>query len=155
LKPTNIMVTREGQVKLLDFGIAKLLSSDTGHGATELTQVGNCLATPAYAAPEQLAGEPVTAAVDLYALGVILFELLAGGRPFREMRRPKIDRGAVPRPSASIQPGHAGTVGGVTTTRQLRRALSGDLDAIVLKALQADPSQRYHSAEAFALDIRN
>jgi serine/threonine-protein kinase len=154
LKPNNILVTREGQVKLLDFGIAKLLSSETGHGATELTQMGNCVATPAYAAPEQLAGEPVTAAVDLYALGVILFELLSGGRAFRETRRPSIDRAIVPRPSAQIQPGHAAAMAGLNN-RQVRRLLTGDLDAIAVKALQADPAHRYQTAEAFALDIRN
>ena len=92
LKPSNILVTPEERVKLLDFGIAKLLDGDAQRGATQMTRVGACIATPAYAAPEQLAGEPITAAVDLYALGVILHEMLTGQRPFRDNRKTSAER---------------------------------------------------------------
>src|SRR5882757_598175 len=152
LKPSNILVTREGRIKLLDFGIAKLISDDTDSGETQLTRAGHCIATPGYAAPEQLAGEPITVAVDLYALGVILHELLTGQRPFRDSRKTS-DRSDAARASSRIESGHATYVGGLEP-KQLRRALSGDLDAIIAKALQSNPARRYHSAEAFALDIR-
>jgi eukaryotic-like serine/threonine-protein kinase len=152
LKPSNILVTRDERVKLLDFGIAKLLHEDTENGATQLTRVGSCMATPGYAAPEQLAGEPITVAVDLYALGVVLHELLTGQRPFRDLRKGPGGRRDAPRASSQIDPSHADYVGGLQT-KQLRRELSGDLDAIIAKALEADPAQRYRSAEAFASDI--
>jgi serine/threonine-protein kinase len=153
LKPSNILVTAEERVKLLDFGIAKLLDGDAQRGATQMTRVGACMATPAYAAPEQLAGEPITAAVDLYALGVILHELLTGQRPFRDNRKTSAERTDAGRASTRIASGYAESVGGLDTT-QLRRALSGDLDAIIAKALEVDPARRYASAQAFALDIR-
>jgi len=153
LKPSNILVTPEERVKLLDFGIAKLLDGDAQRGATQMTRVGACMATPAYAAPEQLAGEPITAAVDLYALGVILHEMLTGQRPFRDNRKNSAERTGAGRASARIAPGHAEYVGGLKPP-QLRRALSGDLDAIIAKALEVDPARRYASAEAFAEDIR-
>jgi serine/threonine-protein kinase len=153
LKPSNILVTPEERVKLLDFGIAKLLNDDTQRGVTQMTRLGACLATPAYAAPEQLAGEPITAAVDLYALGVVLHELLTGQRPFCDNRRSSAERADFGRASARIAPGHAESVAGLTTL-QLRRALSGDLDAIIAKALEVDHLRRYASAEAFAEDLR-
>jgi serine/threonine protein kinase len=153
LKPSNILVTPEERVKLLDFGIAKLLDGEAQRGATQMTRVGACIATPAYAAPEQLAGEPITAAVDLYALGVILHEMLTGQRPFRDNRRTSAERTDAGRASARIASGYAEYVGGLDTT-QLRRALSGDLDAIIAKSLEVDPARRYSSAEAFAQDIR-
>jgi serine/threonine protein kinase/tetratricopeptide (TPR) repeat protein len=153
LKPSNILVTRDERVKLLDFGIAKLLDGAAERGATQLTRVGNCMATPAYAAPEQLAGEPVTVAVDLYALGVILHEMLTGRRPFRDNRITAADRRDAGRASTHVEEGHALSVGGLETG-QLRRALGGDLDAIIGKALEVDTQQRYRSAEAFAQDLR-
>jgi tetratricopeptide (TPR) repeat protein/tRNA A-37 threonylcarbamoyl transferase component Bud32 len=156
LKPSNILVTtKDEQVKLLDFGIAKLLVGDTEPGATQLTRVGSSMATPGYAAPEQLVGEPITAAVDLYALGVILHELLTGRRPERSGRAVRGGGGGsadLPRASSQIEAEHAEFVGRMDA-RQLRRALSGDLDAIIGKALERDPAQRYRSAEAFARDI--
>jgi hypothetical protein len=153
LKPSNILVTREERVKLLDFGIAKLLGGDTEVGATQLTRVGAAMATPGYAAPEQLRGDPITAAVDIYALGVVLHELLTGTRPRRESRKSN-DPSDLPRASSRIETGHAATVGGVEH-KALRREITGDLDAIIAKALETDPAERYSSAEAFAQDIRN
>jgi serine/threonine-protein kinase len=152
LKPSNILVTRDGRVKLLDFGIAKLLGGDPDSGLTQLTRAGSCVATPGYAAPEQMAGKPITAAVDLYALGVILHELLTGQRPSPGKRRPRPEAGDAPRSSSQIEAAHAAHVGGMDL-KQLRRALSGDLDAIIAKALETDPARRYRSAEAFAQDL--
>jgi serine/threonine-protein kinase len=152
LKPSNIMVTREERVKLLDFGIAKLLSGETDVNMTQLTRLGTAMATPGYAAPEQLAGEPITVAVDLYALGVILHELLTGQRPFRTLRKTAQQTDA-PRASSRIESGHSASIGGMDALK-LRRALSGDLDAIIAKALESDPLRRYGTAQAFALDIR-
>src|SRR5678816_1710158 len=86
LKPSNILVTAEGDVKLLDFGIAKLLEDDVGQ-ESPLTQTGLVMLTPEYASPEQVRGEPVTTASDVYALGLLLFELLTGERPFRPESR--------------------------------------------------------------------
>ena len=152
LKPSNILVTRDECVKLLDFGIAKLLVGDGETGATQLTRVGSCIATPAYAAPEQLLGEPVTASVDLYALGVILHELLTGQRPFNDKGIPPSQRLDPPRASSRVDTGYAESVGGLDA-RRLRHALAGDLDAIIAKALEVDPARRYRSAEVFAQDI--
>jgi serine/threonine-protein kinase len=115
--------------------------------------MGNCMATPAYAAPEQLAGEPITVSADLYALGVLLHELLTGRRPYRDNRRASPDRTEPGRASSRIEEGHAPTVGGIDT-QKLRRALLGDLDAIIAKALEVDPANRYSTAEAFAMDLK-
>jgi serine/threonine protein kinase/tetratricopeptide (TPR) repeat protein len=153
LKPSNILVTRDQRIKLLDFGIAKLLRGDTDTDATQLTRVGSAMATPGYAAPEQLLGAPITVAVDLYALGVVLHELLTGCRPLFDAGKPAAERRTAARASSQIEPEHAPSVGGMDT-RQLRRALHGDLDAIIAKALEADPLRRYRSAEVFALDIQ-
>jgi tetratricopeptide (TPR) repeat protein/predicted Ser/Thr protein kinase len=135
LKPSNILVSESGEVRLLDFGIAKLLES--GAGAEPLTRTELRALTPEYAAPEQVRGEPVTTATDVYALGGVLYELLAGRRAFRFERHTPAE---LERVICTVDPPPPG--------------VSGDLDTIVLKALQKDPARRYSSAEALLDDLR-
>ncbi len=177
LKPSNILVTAEGTPKLLDFGIAKLLhlepdSTMTAGTATELRAM-----TPEYASPEQVKGESITTASDVYSLGVLLYELLTGHRPYRfQSRRPEevarvISEVEPERPSTAISRVEEtkGTDDGggrtpmtpesVSEVREgepekLRRRLQGDIDNIVLKALRKAPERRYGSVEQFSEDIR-
>jgi serine/threonine-protein kinase len=157
LKPSNILVTREGRVQLLDFGIAKLLD-DTG-SELALTRTGLGALTPAYAAPEQILGEPVTTATDVYALGVVLYELLLGALPHRRSSRSaaglaaELTRETVPRPSTQARRGAAAGAD-PRERRRLERRLRGDLDTILLKALAREPDRRYASAAAFGDDLR-
>jgi tetratricopeptide (TPR) repeat protein/tRNA A-37 threonylcarbamoyl transferase component Bud32 len=152
LKPANILVTADGRVKLLDFGIAKLLSEETEGAATELTRLSGRAITPDYAAPEQICGQPITTAVDLYALGVVMFELLTGTRPFNSANGARAASTDAPLASRQVAGEQSQFVGGFAAAR-LRKALAGDLDAIIAKALETDPLRRYRSAEAFAEDI--
>jgi eukaryotic-like serine/threonine-protein kinase len=145
LKPSNILVTASGQVKLLDFGIAKLLDSDAGaHPA--VTQTRMHWLTPQYASPEQIRGEPVTTASDVYALGLVLYRLLTGQPPY------EVDTASAAQVEAIVC--NTEPVAPSITAHQLRRVLEGDLDTIVLKALRKEPAQRYRSAEQLAGDIK-
>ncbi|HXO42325.1 MAG TPA: serine/threonine-protein kinase, partial [Thermoanaerobaculia bacterium] len=155
LKPGNILVTADGAVKLLDFGIAKLLPGAETDGTLPLTVAGRLLLTPLFASPEQVRGEPVTTATDVYALGLLLFRLLVGAHPYRFATESPVEVVRVvcdqppPRPSVAATAGAAGL--GLPA---LRRRLRGDLDNIVLKALRKEPERRYASVEALAEDVR-
>ncbi len=160
LKPGNILVTGDGLVKLVDFGIARLLESDSTDPAAPVTRTDRRAFTPAYAAPEQITGGPLTTSTDVYALGVILYELLTGVRPFRsgDDPSPSIEheiRNTVP-PAPSTAVATAATAPGADPrhARRLGRRLAGDLDNIALMAMRKEPQRRYHSVKALADDVR-
>jgi len=157
LKPSNILVTTLDDVRLLDFGIAKLL--DTQGHAPEQTRTGVRAFTLHYAAPEQIRGEPVTTLTDVYALGVVLYELLAGCKPYQPLRASDaqweqaiLDADPV-RPSLALRRGRDDGLDELQR-RRMARAIAGDLDTIVLRALAKTPAHRYPSVEALALDLR-
>jgi len=146
LKPGNILVDAGGAAKLLDFGISKMVDPET---ATDAAHTETRAFTPAYASPEQLRGERVTVASDVYSLGVVLYELLAGCRPFERGAE-----GSDPRPPSTAARRMDAGDGARVTTNARWRDLTGDLDAIMLKALRGAAESRYASAAAFAADLR-
>ncbi|MFC3550742.1 protein kinase [Lysobacter cavernae] len=158
LKPSNILVTPGGDVRLLDFGIAKLL--DTDAPVLEQTRTGVRAFTLHYAAPEQVRGEPVTTMTDVYSLGVVLYELLADTKPYRLKRQTDAEweeaiLGADPlRPSQMVLRRTEDAGVDAHALRRHARLLAGDLDNIVLKTLSKRPEQRYPSVEALALDLQ-
>jgi serine/threonine-protein kinase len=147
LKPSNILVTPGGQVRLLDFGIAKLLEEHGLTRETELTQLAGRAFTPGYASPEQVAGGPIGVASDVYSLGVVLFEMLAGARPYALQRATPSALEEAILHAEPTRPSEAATDGAT------RKALRGDLDTIILKALKKAPEQRYPTVNAFAEDL--
>jgi serine/threonine protein kinase len=161
LKPSNILVTPDGTVKLLDFGIAKLLVSREEE-TQFLTRTGGRPMTPGYASPEQVKGETITTASDVYSLGVVLFELMTGTRPYRpaqplmhEILRAICEQEPL-RPSTAVQQNPSAAAAAENredSPSRLQRRLRGDLDNILLKALAKDPARRYGSAEQFREDL--
>ena len=171
IKPANVLVSKEGGVKLLDFGIAKLIERDaprrsSAGESSALARDGGSALTPQYAAPEQLSGGEITTATDIYGLGVLLYVLLSGRHPagdgvdtpakllraIVEMEAPKLSDAVGSGAAQERVARHAAEC--ATTPAKLRRALAGDLEAIVGKALRKNPAERYASVDAIADDLR-
>jgi len=168
LKPSNFLVTEDGTPKLLDFGIAKMLDVKQSSHTLAMTQADVRLMTPDHASPEQVRGEAITTASDVYVLGVLMYELLGGRRPFKikALHVAEIERaicGEMPLPpSVALDPRRASNPHPgaehiaemrSTNVRRLRRDLNGDLDNIVLMAMRKEPERRYSSADQLSADI--
>src|SRR5205085_1028999 len=154
IKPSNILVTDHGEVRLLDFGIAKLLSAAEAAGA-DMTITMLRIMTPEYASPEQLKGEPITTLSDVYSLGVCLYELLTAQRPYKLIHKTPDELSKAiceqepQRPSTTVAKGDGSSKLHAPSSKVLR----GDLDNIVLKSLRKEPARRYASVEQFSEDI--
>jgi serine/threonine protein kinase len=148
LKPGNVLVNSEGRALLLDFGIAKLLEEDAGAaGETELTRMGGRALTLHYAAPEQIAGRPVSIHTDNWALGVLLYELVTGRRPFDAPDRVAVEQAVLREEPQAPSLCHSGAMAG------FGRGEASDLDTIILKALKKEPTERYATVSAFKDDL--
>ncbi len=167
LKPSNVLVRKDGDVKLLDFGIAKLIEAENNPGQQTAFTIGGTALTPEYAAPEQLKGEAITVSTDVYALGVLLYLLLTGRHPAGEGNNspaelvktivecePLRPSDAVAAPVTNADDAAARALLRSASVEKLRRVLRGDLDTILAKALKKDPRERYASVGAFAEDLR-
>lgn len=164
LKPSNILVGSDGTVKLLDFGIAKIVEDESGEGLPH-THTAAQMMTPEYASPEQISGDPITTATDVYALGLLLCELLTGMLPYAFYDRTPFEIARVITDTLPARPSSLVTrkaedvqtdiqMAGIHVSN-LRKKLKGDLDNIILKALRKDPARRYGSAEQMLKDIHN
>jgi serine/threonine-protein kinase len=147
LKPGNVLVTDEGNAQLLDFGIAKMMEGDAAR-ETALTRLSGRALTPNYASPEQIRGEPIGTASDVYSLGVVAFELLTEARPYN------VKHGSATQVAEAITAEDAPLASTVATDDASRRRLRGDLDAILNKALKKRPAERYATVDGFAADLR-
>lgn len=159
IKPGNVLATADGQTKVVDFGIAKVLRSQDFAAGLPETVPGLMALTPEYASPEQVRGQPIGPASDIYSLGILLYKLLTGSRPYviDTLTPGEIERTVCetipPDPSKHVALMRAAPPPGISDSRKLRGKLRGDLDRIVMTALHKVPQQRYHSAAAFAGDI--
>ncbi|MBI3155223.1 MAG: serine/threonine protein kinase [Burkholderiales bacterium] len=162
LKPANVMVDGQGEVKLLDFGIAKLIDDEGAAEATELTRDAGRVLTPLYAAPEQTRGDSITIATDVYALGLLLYLLLTGQHPRVDARGQHAAAAELPLASRVVADSgrrsadelQAAAAARNTTPARLAHALAGDLDNILAKALRAEPGERYATVASFADDLQ-